>query len=92
MALEFEWDAAKAERNRRKHGVTFDEAMTVFGDPHAATYADPDHSTDEERELTIGYSLAGRLVLVAYAQHGLAIRIISARIATSHERRDFERR
>lgn len=66
MPIAFEWDRAKAKRNLRKHGVTFGEARTVFGDVEACTYFDPDHSLDENRYLTIGRSEAGRLLTVCH--------------------------
>lgn len=83
----FVWDLEKAERNLRKHGVSFEEAKSVFGDPLAATFPDPDHSEDEDREITIGYSEMGRLLVVSHAQRGLAARVINARMANRHERR-----
>ncbi len=86
----FEWDMAKARRNLTKHGVPFDEALTVFYDPLSATFADPDHSEEEQRYVTIGFSAKGRLLVVAHAERGQAIRIISARCATSRERRKHE--
>jgi uncharacterized DUF497 family protein len=92
VALEFEWDVDKAARNRRKHGVTFNEAKSVFADPLARTFPDPDHSAQEHRELTIGYSAVGQLLVVAHTQRGRTIRIINARMATRRERRDHERR
>ena len=66
--MEFEWDPEKAKANAKKHGVEFGEAMTVFGDPLEVTIADPDHSEDEQRFLSIGTSTAGRLVVVAYTE------------------------
>lgn len=92
MQLLFTWDPEKAEQNARKHGISFDEARSVFGDPLAATFPDPDHSEVENRELTIGYSTTGRMLVVSHTQRGLAVRIINARMATSHERRDHEQR
>lgn len=67
--MEFEWDWRKAERNRRKHGVTFDEAVTIFFDPRELTIYDPDHSVAEERFLSIGMSSDGRLLVVGYTEH-----------------------
>jgi len=90
--MEFEWDPAKATANSRKHGVTFEEAGSVFGDPMAVTFADPDHSTDEERRLTFGYSQSSRLLLVSHCDRGRRVRIISARLATRQERRIYEER
>ena len=73
-----------------KHGVSFDEAATVFGDPLATTSADPDHSFDEERFLTFGVSRRGRLLAIAHVDRDDTIRIISARIATPAERTIYE--
>lgn len=88
--LKFEWDEAKAESNEQKHGVSFEEAASVFGDPLALTFSDPDHSLGEKRWLTFGVSCTDRLLLVAHAERGRAIRIISARKATRHERGIYE--
>ncbi|OHB86656.1 MAG: hypothetical protein A3D13_03890 [Planctomycetes bacterium RIFCSPHIGHO2_02_FULL_40_12] len=88
--MEFEWDREKAKRNLRKHKVSFDEAMTVFYDPLSATFDDPDHSTDEERLITIGYSSRSRLLVVSHTERGKTIRIINARPATAHERKRHE--
>ncbi len=90
MGLEFEWDPKKAEANRRKHGVTFEVAATVFGDPQAAIFADEDHSTDELRELIIGYSDQDRLLVVSFVECEPRVRIIGARRATRRERRNHE--
>jgi hypothetical protein len=86
----YDWDHAKAAVNLRKHGVCFEEAASVFGDPLAYTFADPDHSVGEARWLTFGYSARQRLLVVAHVEHEQGIRIISARQATSHERRIYE--
>lgn len=88
--LKFEWDAAKAHTNLRKHGVSFEQTATVFGDPFAYTFNDPDHSMREARFITIGQSVDQLLVVVAHAERGRAIRIISARKATRHERSIYE--
>jgi uncharacterized DUF497 family protein len=88
--VNFEWDSDKAQRNLRKHGVSFDEAATAFGDPLSMTIDDPDHSVGEERLLLLGRTLVGRLVVVAHLDDGETIRLISARIAERHERRDYE--
>jgi uncharacterized DUF497 family protein len=88
--MHFEWDRSKASSNRRKHKVTFDEAVTVFLDPLAASFPDPDHSEAEQRSVTIGYSSRGRLLVVSHAERDETIRIISARLATAHERRRHE--
>jgi uncharacterized DUF497 family protein len=90
MALEFEWDAAKAASNQRKHGVTFKEASTVFGDPLGRLEADPRHSVREERLVLVGNSRLGRLLAVMFTERAGVIRVISARRATSHERTDYE--
>ncbi len=86
----FEWDPGKAADNLRKHGVSFEEAVTVFLDPLARTYADPDHSTMESREITIGHSWSGRVLFVAHAERRDHLRIISARRATPRERKQHE--
>lgn len=88
--MRFEWDPAKAEANFRKHGVSFDEAVTVFDDPLAITYTDPDHSESERREITIGASGRNRLLIVSHMDRRGTIRIISARKATRKERRIYE--
>ena len=89
MDIVFEWDPTKAETNAHKHDVTFTEAATVFGDPLARTRADPRHSVGEERLVTLGQSRQGRLLVVAHTERGETIRIISARPATAHERRQY---
>ncbi len=88
--MEFEWDEAKAEANVRKHGVSFAEAATVFGDPLAVTFFDPDHSDDEYRFLTIGLSIDGRALILSHTDRGDRVRIISARVATKSERKGYE--
>jgi uncharacterized DUF497 family protein len=88
--MEFEWDDAKADANLRKHGVSFDEAGTVFGDPLAITYFDPAHSDEEDRFLTIGTSQEGRIIILSHTDRGERIRIISAREATRGERKGYE--
>ena len=88
--MQFEWDPAKALRNLAKHGVSFDEASTVFGDPLAGTISDPQRSADEERLVTIGYSDRGPLIVVVYVERDSRTRIISARRATRRERRRYE--
>ena len=85
-----EWDARKAATNLRKHGVSFEEASSVFFDPLAATGSDPDHSLSERRFVTFGVSSSGRLLVVAHAERADAIRIISARRATRAERKLYE--
>jgi uncharacterized DUF497 family protein len=88
--MEFRWSPRKAIANRRKHGVTFEEAVAAFHDPLSRTIEDPDHSRGEPRFLLIGQSLRGRLLVVAHADFGGAIRIISARLATRREQRAYE--
>ncbi len=86
----FEWDPVKARKNLRKHEVTFEEASSVFYDLLAVTGTDPDHSEGEERMVTFGVSSLGRLLVVAHTERSDAIRIISARVATKHERHIYE--
>jgi uncharacterized DUF497 family protein len=88
--VNFEWDPDKAARNRRKHRVSFHEAATVFGDPLAVTYHDPDHSVSEERFITGGMSRADRVLIVTHSDRGENIRIISARKTTLRERNHYE--
>jgi uncharacterized DUF497 family protein len=88
--MDFEWDDPKAARNLAKHGVSFHEAATVFGDPLAMTYYDPDHSQDEDRFLTFGHSDAGHLLVVSHTDREDRVRIISARRATRRERKAYE--
>ncbi|MDP1607550.1 MAG: BrnT family toxin [Rhodocyclaceae bacterium] len=88
--MKFGWDDTKANVNWKKHGVAFQEATTVFGDPLAGAFPDPDHSQVEERWLTVGMSAAGRLLVVAHAEYENMFRIISARVATPHERNRYE--
>lgn len=93
MALRFEWDPAKAKRNLRRHRVSFEEATTAFDDELSLTVPDPSHSFGEERFVLIGQSSRGRLVVVAFTEHGTdidRIRIISARLADRGERRNYE--
>jgi uncharacterized DUF497 family protein len=88
--LQFEWDPAKAAENLAKHGVSFEEAATVFRDTLSQTGRDLDHSVGEERFVTFGVSTSGRLLVVAHTEHGDTIRIISARPATPGERSIYE--
>jgi uncharacterized protein len=90
MTQRFEWDDSKAAANLRKHGVPFEEAASVFFDPLAYTFNDPDHSVGESRLVTFGVSRAGHLLVVAHVERGRAIRIISARRATRSEREIYE--
>ena len=87
--MRYAWDPRKAASNARKHGVSFAEAATTFRDPLAMTYPDPDHSSDEERFITLGTSTRGRLLFVAHADYGDLVRIISARKATRREAHVF---
>lgn len=88
--MDFEWDEDKARTNEGKHGVSFAEASTVFGDALAVTFHDPLHSDDEDRYLTIGQSAAGRVLIVSHTDRGAATRIISARAASRGERKGYE--
>ena len=88
--MRFEWDPKKAARNRVKHRISFEEAVTVFYDPLAATFEDHDHSDSEAREITVGYSSTGRLLVLCHTDRGSAVRIISARPATANERKKHE--
>ena len=88
--LSFEWDRRKAESNLRRHGVSFVEATTVFGDALSTTISDPDHSVSEQRFIDLGRSHRGRLLVVSYTERGERIRIISARLATRSERNQYE--
>jgi uncharacterized DUF497 family protein len=90
MPIRFEWDRNKAESNRRKHGVSFDEASTAFGGTLSLTIPDPDHSIGEERFVLLGFTYRDNLVAVAFAERGETIRILSARPATRRERRVYE--
>ena len=90
MALEFEWDPAKAELNLKEHGVSFDEATTVFRDTLSITISDPDHSDSEDRFIDIGMSHRMQLLVVSYTERKDKIRIISARRATRAERKNYE--
>ena len=88
--MEFEWDPKKATTNVQKHDVTFQEAATVFGDPLAITFEDPDHSTDENRYITFGLSLQKRLIIVSHTERGDRTKIISARLMDRKERKIYE--
>ena len=89
MELTFEWDEIKAEDNRKKHKVSFDEAAAIFHDPFSITMPDPDHSVEEERYIDIGCSSDGRLLMVVYTERGNDIRIISCRRATTAEKKVY---
>jgi hypothetical protein len=90
MALVFEWDPAKDASNRRKHGISFEAALSVFADPLARIFPDEDHSEPEEREIIVGSSSVGRLLVVSFISKRASIRLLSARLATRHERKDYE--
>jgi uncharacterized protein len=88
--MEFEWDEEKAAANLTKHGVSFDEAKTVFDDPLYVDFYDPDHSFDEHRYIIIGESKQGRLIVVSYTERDDVVRLISAREVTRSERETYE--
>ena len=90
MAYNFEWDPKKAEANRKKHGVSFEEGVTAFGDPLSMNMPDPDHSELDRRFIVIGLSNRYRLLVVCYAEIKEKTRIISARQATRSERKAYE--
>jgi len=86
----YEWDPKKAKANLRQHGVSFDQAASVFLDPLAVTFPDPDHSGEEFREITIGRSASQRVVFLSHTRRGDRTRLISARKATRRERKQYE--
>lgn len=88
--MRFEWDSRKARLNRAKHQVSFEEATTAFRDPYSATAPDPDHSDSEYRFVTFGVSTDGQLLTISHTERGESIRIISARLATTQERKIYE--
>lgn len=88
--MHFDWDETKAEKNLLKHGISFEEATTVFDDPLYVDFYDPDHSDDEERYIIIGQSQQHRLLLVSYTERETSIRLISAREAKRRERIVYE--
>ncbi|MDI6736861.1 MAG: BrnT family toxin [bacterium] len=90
MGYIFEWDPKKAKLNLQKHGVEFDEASTIFGDPLALLMPDPDHSVGEMRYILLGMSNQQRLLVVTFAERPPRTRLISARRATKQERRKYE--
>lgn len=90
MGYNFEWDPEKAKANLTKHGVSFAEAVTVFGDPLSMNMPDPDHSEGEHRFIVLGLSDRYRLLVVSYTDRSPRTRIISARLATRHERKQYE--
>ncbi|OLP20445.1 hypothetical protein BST81_00055 [Leptolyngbya sp. 'hensonii'] len=88
--MQFQWDSQKAKTNLQKHNISFEEAVTVFGDPLAVTIEDPDHSIGEMRFLTIGLSILRRLLVVSHTDRAEEVRLISARLATRRERKNYE--
>ena len=90
MGVKFEWDLEKAALNLSKHGVSFEEALTVFADPLAKIFDDESHSIGEQREIVIGHSINQNLLLVCFTADAESIRIFSAREATKRERKDYE--
>ena len=92
MESQFEWDPRKASRNRSKHGVSFEEAASVFGDPLGRIVDDPRHSRTEQRYVLLGLSELNRLLAVMFTERGEAVRLISARKATRQEQRNYEQR
>ena len=88
--MEFEWDDDKAAFNETKHDVSFEEAKTVFTNPLAIIFDDVEHSDDENREIIVGHSQQNRVLLVSFTERPNAIRIISARKATRHEKKEYE--
>jgi len=88
--MEFEWDESKATANLKKHGVSFEEAKTVFDNVLAVIFDDEAHSVGERREIIIGHSRNNRLLLISFTERPNSIRIISARLATRREREDYE--
>ena len=88
--MQFEWDSEKATDNLSKHGVSFDEARTVFDDPLYVDFYDPDHSDEEHRYIIIGQSESGRLLMVSYTERDDTIRMISARESTPAEQKAYE--
>ncbi len=90
MEYNFEWDPRKAAANLKKHGVSFEEAITTFGDPLSLNMPDPDHSEGEQRFIVLGTSARSRRVVVSYTERPPRTRIISARLASRPERRQYE--
>ena len=91
MGLKFEWDRRKAVLNIKKHGMSFEDAATAFGDPLSVTIHDPKHSDDEDRFLLLGETQDKKLVVVAHTDRKDTIRLINARPATRQEREDYEK-
>jgi uncharacterized DUF497 family protein len=88
--MNFEWESEKAAENLKRHGVSFEEAATAFGDPLSITIDDPDHSEAEDRFILLGMTFRGRLVVVVHTDRGENVRLISARIPTRRERQSYE--
>jgi hypothetical protein len=88
--MQFEWDTEKALQNLKKHGITFEEAESVFDDRFCIEFSDPKHSASEHRFLIVGESNLGRLLIVSFTERGNLARIISARETTASERKDYE--
>ena len=88
--MKFEWNQRKAKSNLKKHGISFQEAATVFGDALSITFDDPDHSVNEHRLLTFGLSRTGKLLIVSHTMRGESMRIISTRLMTKQERHTYE--
>lgn len=90
MEIQFEWDLEKEKKNIRKHGISFHEGASVFGDPLSWTFPDPDHSVGESRHLTFGTSAQGKMLIVSHTDRGKRIRLINSREMTKSERRYYE--
>ncbi|MCZ8038210.1 MAG: BrnT family toxin [Microcystis wesenbergii TW10] len=88
--MKFQWDQDKANNNITKHSISFEEAVTVFGDPLAVTILDPDHSVGEFRFLTIGQSKSQKLLVISHTERENEIRLISGRLASKQERKNYE--
>jgi uncharacterized DUF497 family protein len=88
--MNFEWESEKAAENLKRHGVSFEEAATAFGDPLSITIGDPDHSEAEDRFILLGMTFRGRLVVVVHTDRGENVRLISARIPIRRERQSYE--
>jgi uncharacterized protein len=88
--MKFEWDEEKATRNFAKHGVSFDESVSIFNDPLYIDFFDPEHSAAEHRYIRVGCSEQGRILVVSYTERGRITRLISARPATNRERQAYE--
>lgn len=91
VRVDFEWDASKADSNQKKHGVSFEEATTAFGDPLSLTIPDPDHSHEEDRFVLMGETYRRRLIVVVFTEREDRLRLTSARLTTRREKRTYER-